>query len=129
MSMRVNALVALILIALGAQRASAAEPEEMPAYQNPQMRHVSVERADPSHYLTICPNLCELPDGRLLIAYHRTTRVDFSGEYSTWTRISRDGGETWGEPRLFDKHLQAPGLLLLPGGELLLNGCTVVNDR
>ncbi len=121
--------IPIALIALTAQLASAAEPAETPAYQNPAMRHVSVERADPSHYLTICPNVCELPDGRLLIAYHRTTRVDFSGEYSTWTRTSSDGGETWSEPRLFDKHLQAPGLLLLPSGELLLNGCTVINDR
>src|SRR4051794_35580030 len=120
---------ALGLLVLIAPFASAAEPEETPAYQNPQMRHVLIERADPGQYLTICPNLCELPDGRLLIAYHRTTRVDFTGEYSTYTRVSRDGGETWGEPRLIDKHMQAPGLLVLPAGELLLNGCTVVNDR
>jgi sialidase-1 len=121
--------ISIALVVLTTQLASAVEPDETPAYQNPAMRHVSVERADPARYLTICPNLCELPDGRLLIAYHRTTRVDFSGEYSTWTRTSRDDGETWSEPRLLDKHMQAPGLLVLPAGELLLNGCTVLNER
>jgi sialidase-1 len=127
-------LIALIVagaLAASAHPAHAEEPEETPAYQNPAFRHVTVERADRDHYLTICPNLCELPDGRLLVAYHRTTRVDFSGQYSTWIRTSRDGGVTWDDkPRQLDDHMQAPGLLVLPGSnELLLNGCTVVNDR
>jgi sialidase-1 len=128
MRFRLNPVILILLVSL-APTLRAAGRDETPAYQNPEMSHFSVERADPDHYLTICPNVCELPDGRLLIAYHRTTRVDFSGEYSTWIRASRDGGETWGEPRLLDKHMQAPGLLVLPSGELLLNGCTVINDR
>jgi sialidase-1 len=123
---RAAVFISFIFLACTAARA---EREEIPAYQNPDFRHVTVERAKPGEYLTICPNLTELPDGRLLLAYHRTTRVDFSGEYSTWTRTSRDGGVTWSEPKLFDKHMQAPGLLTLPSGELLLNGCTVINDR
>lgn len=113
-------LVSVTFIALG---------EDLPMYLNPEMVHVSVENAEPNRYLSICPNVCELGDGRLLIAYHRTTRVDFFGEYSTFTRVSNDGGKSWGEPRLVAKHLQAPGLLRLGSGRILLNGCTVVNDR
>ena len=117
-----------IVLSLGVN-ALAAEPDEVPAFLNPEMVHVSVESADPKGYLSICPNVCELAGETLLLAYHRTTRVDFSGEYSTWTRISRDGGKNWSGPRLVEKQLQAPGLLTLPSGEVLLNGCTVINDR
>jgi sialidase-1 len=122
----VFSLSCILFIASGAR---GIEREENPAFLNPQMVHVLVENADPNDYLSICPNVCELPDGRILIAYHRTTRVDFNGEYSTWTRISSDGAKTWSKPRLVDTHLQAPGLLPLPSGELLLNGCTVVDDH
>jgi sialidase-1 len=121
-------LIPFLLFA-AASASQAEQQQDAPAYENPDFRHVTVEPAKPDAYLTICPNVTELPDGRLLAAYHRTTRVDFSGDYSTWTRTSRDGGTTWSEPKLFDKHMQAPGLLLLPSGELLLNGCTVINDR
>src|SRR3954470_1544513 len=124
-----SSFVSIARALLVAVAACAAERDEKPEFVNPQMLHVAVENAEPNAYLSICPNVCELPGGRLLIAYHRTTRVDFSGEYSTWTRTSRDGGESWSEPRLLDKHMQAPGLLALPSGELLLNGCTVLNDR
>jgi sialidase-1 len=119
-------LAGLVLIAIAAR---AAEQGEKPEFVNPQMLHVVVENADPNAYLSICPNVCELPGGRLLIAYHRTTQVDFNGLYSTWTRLSDDGGKTWSEARLFDKHMQAPGLLALRSGELLLNGCTVIDDH
>jgi sialidase-1 len=105
------------------------QKEQLPAYQNPRMEHVTVENAQPNAYLSICPNLCELADGSLLIAYHRTTHVDFSGEYDTWMRVSHDGGKTWSEARLMQKHMQAPGLLRLRSGEILLNGCAVLNDR
>lgn len=93
------------------------------------MVHVAVENAEPDQYLSICPNVCELGDGRLLIAYHRTTRVDFSGEYSTYTRTSSDGGKTWSDARLMQKHLQAPGLLCLGDGNVLLNGCSVIDQN
>src|SRR6187397_1888658 len=88
------ALAGSLLIALPAR---ATERGEKPEFVNPHMLHVAVENTDPSAYLYICPNVCELPSRRLLIAYHRTTRVDFSGLYSTWTRASDDGGKTWSE--------------------------------
>jgi sialidase-1 len=103
--------------------------EQVPEFLNPAMFHVSVEDADPNAYLSICPKLCELADGSLLIAYHRTTRVDFSGQYNTWTRLSRDGGKTWTRPRLVREQLQAPGLLALISGQVLLNGCVVKDNR
>src|SRR6478672_10685228 len=90
-------LAGLLPIALAAR---AAERDEKPEFVNPHMLHVAVENADPDAYLSICPNVCELPGGRLLIAYHRTTQVDFNGQYSTWTRVSDDGGKTWSEAHL-----------------------------
>src|SRR5438552_2913103 len=121
-------LVAMLLNAVANAR-DVEYADQVPEFLNPGMVHVSVENADPNAYLSICPNLCELADGSLLIAYHRTTRVDFSGQYSTWTRLSRDGAKTWSQPRLVDRHLQAPGLLTLASGQVLLNGCTVINNR
>jgi sialidase-1 len=121
-------LVAMLLNAITNAR-DVEQKDQVPEFLNPAMLHVSVENADPNAYLSICPKLCELPDGSLLIAYHRTTRVDFSGQYSTWTRLSHDGAKTWSQPRLVDRHLQAPGLLPLASGQVLLNGCTVINNR
>lgn len=120
---------ALPLLLVIAPMAGAPEQGETPTFENPQMAHVTVESAQAGKLLPICPNLCELADGSLLIAYHRTTQVDFSGKYNTWTRVSRDGGMTWSDARLFAEHLQAPGLLRLGSGDILLNGCTVLNDR
>jgi sialidase-1 len=122
-------LFTLALLIAITPTARAAERGEAPTFENSQMAHVTVERAQPGKYLSICPNLCEMADGSLLIAYHRTTRVDFSGDYDTWTRVSRDGGKTWSDARLFAKHLQAPGIVRLRSGDVLLNGCTVLNDR
>lgn len=107
----------------------AAPETDRPTLENPHLLHVSVESAAPGQYLSICPNLCSMADGSLLLAYHRTTQVDFNGHYSTWTRVSRDGGKTWSDPRLFADKLQAPGLLRLRSGDVLLNGCQVVNAQ
>jgi parallel beta-helix repeat protein len=115
--------------ARAAGKAPSTAEGDVPQFQSPAMTHVTVENSKAGQYLSICPNLCELADGSFLIAYHRTTRVDFSGAYSTWTRMSHDGGKSWSEPRLFQEHLQAPGLLRLRSGDVLLNGCTVINDR
>lgn len=70
--------------------------KDEPSFLNPEMIQASFEES-PSGYLPICPSLCELADGSLLIVYHRTSSVDFKGEYSSWSRVSRDGGRTWGE--------------------------------
>ena len=107
----------------------AAEQNERPTLLNPEMVHVAVENNRAGQYASICPNLCELADGSLLMAYHRTTGVDFFGGYDTWTRVSRDGGKTWSDAHLFAKQMQAPGVTRLRSGDLLLNGCTMLTER
>ncbi len=102
---------------------------DSPEYQNPEMVHVSVEESAPEKYLSICPDVCELADGSLLAAYHRTGFVDWDGGYSTWTRVSRDGGHTWSEPRMIAEKIQAPGVVRLRSGDLLLNGCQMINEH
>src|SRR5690349_19192559 len=44
---------------------------------------------------------------------------------STWTRTSSDGGLTWSEPKMLAERMQAPGVLRLKSGDVLLNGCRV----
>ncbi|MBX7259493.1 MAG: glycoside hydrolase [Candidatus Hydrogenedentes bacterium] len=124
-----RACVVLLIPLAILQRLLAADLGDVPTHQNSKMSHVTVENAKDNEYLTICPNLCELPDGSLLIAYHRTTQVDFNGKYSTWTRVSKDGGNTWSEARPFADNLQAPGLVRLRSGDILLNGCTVLDEH
>ena len=121
--------VVLSLLLAVAPFARAGEQDEVPTYQNPQMEHVTVESAMPKEYLSICPNVCELADGSLLIAYHRIGYVDWTGGFSSFTRISRDGGKTWSDAHLFAKDIQAPGLVRLRSGDLLLNGCQFVSEH
>src|SRR4051812_35560234 len=104
-------LVTLILV--GPLTTAEVVAGDEPTFLNRALTHVSVEAAKPNEYLSICPNLCELSNGELLIAYHRTTQVDFNGHYSTWMRRSGDSGKTWSGAQLLFDHLQAPGLLAL----------------
>ena len=94
-----------------------------PSFLNPDLRHVAIERHQAGPFRAICPSLAEIAPGRLRIAYHRTAGVDYHGQYGVWIRQSDDGGTSWAEPRLVAEDIQAPGLLRLPDGELLLNGC------
>src|SRR3954451_3633718 len=91
-------LVTLILFQLLTPAGAIAADE--PTFLNQGLSHVSVEAAEPGAYLSICPNLCELSNGELLIAYHRTTQVDFTGHYNAWMRRSRDSGKTWSDAQL-----------------------------
>ena len=100
-----------------------------PTFLNPEMVHAVVENSRPGEYIPICPSLCELSDERLLIVYHRTTKVDWYGGYSTWSRISSDGGKTWSEPRLIAEKMQAPGLVRLGSGDLLLCGAEALGKQ
>ena len=94
-----------------------------PSFLNPGLQHVAVERHGGGPFRGICPSLAEIAPGRFLIAYHRTAGVDFHGRYGVWVRESDDGGASWSQPRLVAEDIQAPGLLRMPDGELLLNGC------
>ena len=94
-----------------------------PSTLSPDLQHVAVERHGDGPGRGICPSLAEIAPGKLLIAYHRTSGVDFHGRYGAWIRESDDGGASWTQPRLVAEDIQAPGLLRLTTGELLLNGC------
>ncbi len=94
-----------------------------PTILDPNLQHVAVEQNIRNSSKAICPSICETGSDAFTIAYHRTTGVDFKGRYGIWLRDSADGGLSWGTPRLLEEGLQAPGLLLLNTGDLLLNGC------
>jgi sialidase-1 len=94
-----------------------------PSFLNPDLQHVVIERHGEGTGRGICPSITEIAPGRLLLVYHRTLGVDFHGRYGAWLRESGDGGTSWSDPRLVAEDIQAPGLLRLPTGELLLNGC------
>jgi len=94
-----------------------------PTYLNPELQHASVEENRRGQFKAICPSIVETAPGKFVIAYHRTSAVDFHGKYGVWIRYSGDGAVSWGEPRPVAEGIQAPGLLRLPKGDLLLNGC------
>jgi sialidase-1 len=120
----------LVILVVVASRAQAADrPEPPPKYLNPLLIHANVEDSMRDKYLSICADICELADGNLLIAYHRSSSFDWGGDYSIWTRMSHDGGVTWSEPRLVAKKAQAPGLLRLRSGDLLLDGGHMISER
>src|SRR2546423_11833350 len=101
-------LLASAILVTAVADAQPAEQDGVPTFLNPEMAHVSVESAVSNGYLSICPNVCELADGSLLIAYHRTTRVDFNGEVRTRTRVFLAAGKTSGRAPTVDKQLPAP---------------------
>jgi sialidase-1 len=94
-----------------------------PSYLDPTLRHAVVEHNAEGDCMAICPSIVEVAPGRFVVAYHRTSGVDFHGSYSVWVRFSDDAAETWGGARPVTDNIQAPGLLQLPDGSLLLNGC------
>ncbi|WP_081824321.1 sialidase family protein [Paenibacillus sp. UNC451MF] len=76
-------------------------------------------------------SVVQLKDGSLLLAWHKYEDSleggsDF-GLCRIYTKLSRDGGSTWGEESLLvdvqpgDHNVQAPGLTRLPSGELMLH--------
>lgn len=125
-----SATLFLLVIALDAVIGAAflestAHADEMPVptFLNPQLTDVLVATdSNPlGEYRALCPDLADLGNDNLLIAYHRTTAYDFNGNYSSYTQASSDGGLTWGAPQLAADGTQAPGLLKLPSGDVLMN--------
>ena len=104
------------------QKNPAGNEDVRPTFLDPNLHHVVVERNVRGNSMAICPSICEIGPGTFLVAYHRTTGVDFKGRYAIWLRDSEDGGSSWGSARLMAEGLQAPGLLKLKSGDLLLNG-------
>ena len=105
------------------------QEDARPSFLDPNLHHVVVEQNIRDSSMAICSSICETGPDTFTIAYHRTTGVDFKGRYGIWLRDSADGGLSWGSPRLLAEGLQAPGLLLLKSGDLLLNGCLHHGDE
>ena len=102
--------------------------QPVPAWLNPQLTDVMVENNPVGQYDAICPDLLDLGGGSLMIAYHRTTSVDWYGNYSVYTQVSHDGGLTWSNSQLAAASAQAPGLLRLPSGDILMSAAQLVTE-
>ena len=100
-----------------------------PSFLNPDLHHVFIEQNISGSTMAISSSICETGSDTFMTAYHRTSGVDFKGQYGIWLRDSADGGLSWGSPRLLAEGVQAPGLLLLKSGDLLLNGCIHHGDE
>jgi sialidase-1 len=95
------------------------------------VRHVVIEAATEDTPRSDTASVAELGDGRLMVVYHKYEKGQHGGHDQgmcrIWSKISRDGGRSWGEGRMLvdaasgDMNVQAPGLLRLESGRLLLN--------
>jgi len=100
---------------------------------NPLIRHVIIEQATAQTPRSDSASITELSDGRLMVVYHKFSlggsgkHMGDHGPCRIWTKISKDDGNTWQEPRLLvdaepgDWNVQSPGILRLKSGRLLLN--------
>lgn len=94
------------------------------------IRHVVIEAATAQTPRSDTASVAELSDGRLMVIYHKYERGKHSGHdhgmCRVWSKVSSDGGETWTQPRMLvgaapgDMNVQAPALLRLRSGQLLL---------
>ena len=104
--------------------------QERASETNSSIRHVVIEPATAETPRSDTASIAELPDGRLMVVYHKYERGRHSGhDHGTckiWSKVSRDGGVTWQRPRMLvdvaqdDMNVQAPALLHLKSGPLLL---------
>lgn len=98
--------------------------------RDPAIQHSVIEQAGPDMPRADTASVVELPGGKLMVVYHKyeagTKAGNDDGICRIWSRISADGGLTWVKPRLLvdvaqgDMNVQAPALLRLPSGELLM---------
>ena len=72
-------------------------------------------------------SVAELSDGRLMVVYHKfDASIQDDGPARIWSKMSSDGGKTWGKPRMLvdvapgDVSVMMPALLKLASGDLLL---------
>ncbi len=101
------------------------------AQANSLIRHTVIEAANAKTPRSDTASVIEFADGRLMVAYHKYEKGKHSGHDQgmcrIWSKISKDGGETWEQPRMLvdvapgDMNVQAPGLVHLKSGRLLLN--------
>ena len=125
---RSRVMVTWVAVAGLSGSAIAAEADN-PSVDEP-MRHTVIERATPEMPRADTASIAELDDGRLMVVYHKYVRGKHAGhdhgKCDIWSKTSSDGGLTWGDGRMLvdtaagDMNVQAPALLKLRSGELLL---------
>jgi len=97
---------------------------------HPAVIHTVIEQAGPETPRADTASVVELPGRKLMVVYHKYEPGEAGGQdrgrCRIWARTSSDGGRTWIEPRVLvdiapgDMNVQAPALLRLPSGELLM---------
>lgn len=94
------------------------------------IEHVMIEPATKSVPRSDTAAAIELPDGRLMVVYHKYESGKASGHdhgiCRIWSKESHDGGSTWVNPRMLvdvaegDMNVQAPALIRLKNGVVLM---------
>lgn len=96
------------------------------------IRHVTIEPATAEVPRSDTASIAEVSDGKLMVVYHKYEKGKHSGHDQgtcrIWSKVSEDGGRSWGKPRLLvdvnvddgDMNVQAPAILTLKSGALLL---------
>lgn len=117
------------LLAAYAARATSEPLDDVPE-RDASIRHVVIEAATAQTPRSDTASVAELSDGRLMVVYHKYEKGKHAGHdqgrCAIWSKISRDGGKTWHEPRMLvdadpgDMNVQAPALLRQTSGSLLL---------
>ncbi|MHC4312662.1 MAG: hypothetical protein ACYSW3_09395 [Planctomycetota bacterium] len=68
------------------------------------VRHVVIEAATEDTPRSDTASVAELGDGRLMVVYHKYEKGQHGGHDQgmcrIWSKISRDGGRSWGEGRM-----------------------------
>ena len=130
-SLRIRFLPALLgLACLTGTPAEAAEEALLGPVEHPAIHHGVIEPAGADMPRADTAAVAELGDGRLMVVYHKYEPGKDSGRdhgsCRIWSKDSRDGGRTWANPRMLvdvepgDLNVQAPALVKLDSGELLL---------
>ena len=96
----------------------------------PVIKHVVIEPATTQTPRSDTASIISLPNGRLMVVYHKYHRGKEAGNdhgmCTIWSKISTDNGLTWHSPRRLvdaakgDMNVQAPALLRTKSGELFL---------
>jgi sialidase-1 len=98
--------------------------------ENSLVKHAVIEMGTATTPRSDTASVVELDNGKLIVVYHKYQRGKDAGHdhglCRIWSKTSSDGGLTWENPRLVvdalpgDLNVQAPALLQLPSGDLLL---------
>ncbi|RKN61334.1 sialidase family protein [Paenibacillus ginsengarvi] len=95
------------------------------------IEYVTVAEAGAGNPRNDTASIMPLSDGRLLLVWHKYEDSPGGGSdfglCRIYSKMSRDGGRSWGEEKMLvdvlpgDHNVQAPGMSRLPSGDLLLH--------